>query len=513
MTHKREIPGQITGDQGLRNLDTKQETTEHSIVASDDFVKQNVDAPTTNLRQQSSQSVHISDETEAFLSLFGGKEHLFRVFPDKDEDKTKEKAPKLTKTFKKQTFSSVQAELMAYNSKGSGIFFTVNEATGPADADVISISAVFLDLDGSPLDNIEAATIRPHAIIQTSDGRWHVYWLVYGISVNEFKAYQQEIARIYGGDSTISNPGRVMRLPGFNHMKHEPPFLSTIVEINPDLPYSPAEIIAGLGLNKDKMFSSDNQKTTPKAGSLTDGERNETVKNYCFAIRKSEGLSGEALFERTMAYNNDKCAKPLPASEIRKMCKHTEKTPPSLLIQALQSGNVEDARQLVEEEEAQPKPSKRTKFQKADLTFSSTNWTLFLDQDRDLWVEVGKEKIQATSERLLSLFSAKVKAIWNDGLPRDTAEQVFRAYRGPLEERNEIRELFYRSAQKGAKILIDSGRTDWSCYEISADVKAGEKLYRCGGAIVYHLGPKEEVLLDPSSCFNRICVSVLSILV
>jgi len=46
-----------------------------------------------------------------------------------------------------------------------------------------------------------------------------------------------------------------------------------------------------------------------------------------------------------------------------------------------------------------------------------------------------------------------------------------------------------------------------------SDVKAGEKLYRCGGAIVYHLGPKEEVLLDPSSCFNRICVSVLSILV
>jgi hypothetical protein len=161
----------------------------------------------------------------------------FRTFDD-----TKTGAVKPT-CYSADQFDKLPAE----NQKGAGVFVIVNETTGDSDKDVISIRAVFVDLDGAPLEPVTECGLRPHIIVETSPDRFHAYWFVDGCPLDQFKAIQQATAGRFNGDKSIVNLSRVMRLPGFIHQKNEP-FLTRIISTSDHPAYTVQQIIDGLQL-------------------------------------------------------------------------------------------------------------------------------------------------------------------------------------------------------------------------------------------------------------------------
>jgi hypothetical protein len=140
----------------------------------------------------------------------------FRTF---DDDKARSR-PNLTRNLS-GAIETLSSELAAMNGAGAGIFFVVNEG-GHRDDEITRICAVFVDTDGAELDPIMRCELEPHLVVETSPGRWHVYWLVDGLNADEFRALQAALAARFDTDPSVTNPSRVMRLPGFNHRKGRP---------------------------------------------------------------------------------------------------------------------------------------------------------------------------------------------------------------------------------------------------------------------------------------------------
>jgi len=134
-----------------------------------------------------------------------------------------------------------------------GVFCAVNglDATAKRRSnDVVRrVVALVLDLDGRPLP-LEGFPIKPTAIVESSPGHWHVYWAVSDLPLHEFMPAQKHLAKLYGGDESVSDLARVMRLPGYWHGKTEEAFLSRLVELNEDARYTRADLLHFPGLRE-----------------------------------------------------------------------------------------------------------------------------------------------------------------------------------------------------------------------------------------------------------------------
>ena len=70
--------------------------------------------------------------------------------------------------------------------------------------------------------NARPLALAPSISVQSKSGL-HCYWLLQpGEPVSLFAAAQRQLAAYYGADPLVSDPSRVMRVPGFLHQKAEP---------------------------------------------------------------------------------------------------------------------------------------------------------------------------------------------------------------------------------------------------------------------------------------------------
>jgi len=163
----------------------------------------------------------------AFLEALEGDRFTFQTFDD-----SKAKNQKLARIIH-GTIEECYDELAKLNKSGAGVFVTVNETDlrGRTAANVISIRALFVDLDGAPLEPVlEDKTRPPHIVVESSPGRWHAYWLVNQFPLASFTGAQKALAKKFNSDPKVCDLPRVMRLPGFLHKKSDP-FLTAIVDI------------------------------------------------------------------------------------------------------------------------------------------------------------------------------------------------------------------------------------------------------------------------------------------
>ena len=137
------------------------------------------------------------------------------------------------------TFEQHVNELGELNAAGAGIFVMVNEGDGVTrpsaktcrtNANVVRVRSLFVDLDGAPLEPTLSVEMRPNLVIETSPGRWHTYWLGVPCPLEDFGAAQRALADKFGGDRSVCDLARVMRLPGYFHLKKEP-FQTRIVDL------------------------------------------------------------------------------------------------------------------------------------------------------------------------------------------------------------------------------------------------------------------------------------------
>ncbi|MGR3610142.1 MAG: phage/plasmid primase, P4 family [Sulfitobacter sp.] len=198
----------------------------------------------------------------------------FQTFDDDSNRKDKS----LVRVFN-GTLDQHAASLCQLQSKGAGVFVTINETdlAGRNATNVQRVRALFLDLDGAPIEPVRAWD-EPHIICETSPGKWHAYWLVNECPLDAFKPAQKDLIACFGGDKCIHDLPRVMRLPGFYHQKGEP-FMVQMVETDAfPVPYAYAEFRKMLDAIKPALKLS--EQATPLAASydmLTDSAATQTA--------------------------------------------------------------------------------------------------------------------------------------------------------------------------------------------------------------------------------------------
>lgn len=186
-------------------------------------------------------------ETSRFLEIIAPNGDVtFQTF---DDDK-KRKDPRLCRILHGATDENFVA-LTQLNNSGAGVFFMVNQGDGKGrkTENVQAVRAMFVDLDENGeegLAKILKFPRQPRAIVESSPGKFHAYWLINGkLSRQYFPPMQRCWAEKFGGDPAVGDLPRVMRLPGFYHRKGEP-FMSRIIEDNADAAPLPVSVLIEL---------------------------------------------------------------------------------------------------------------------------------------------------------------------------------------------------------------------------------------------------------------------------
>jgi hypothetical protein len=132
------------------------------------------------------------------------------------------------------TLDKCGATLSQLNQSGSAVWVQINAGSGRKDTDVNRIRAYFVDLDHVPGDALFASPVPADIIVESSPGKFHGYWLTSGAPLDSYVIRLHALADKFGGDHNVCNLGRVMRLPGFYHLKNSP-FMARIVKIREGL--------------------------------------------------------------------------------------------------------------------------------------------------------------------------------------------------------------------------------------------------------------------------------------
>jgi P4 family phage/plasmid primase-like protien len=180
-------------------------------------------------------------QAPTFLELLDpdAERFTFQTFDD---------SPAKTKSLSKVYHGNIDdmaGPLAKLQSAGAGVFVTVNatDLQGRKRTNVVRVRAVFVDLDGSPLQPVLACRLEPHIVIESSPDRYHAYWIVDGLPLDQFTPVQKAIIARFGGDKAVHDLPRVMRLPGFWHQKGEP-FQTRVHGISDRMPYTAEQILA-----------------------------------------------------------------------------------------------------------------------------------------------------------------------------------------------------------------------------------------------------------------------------
>lgn len=165
--------------------------------------------------------------TEHFLELFGKEKHYFQWFKDcKESDHDVRPGNRFV------SYIDFEQNLNQINALGGGVYFTVNASNGQSRTaeNIESVRALFVDLDGAPLEPVLNCEPSPSVIVQTRPGRYHAYWLVADCPLEKFSGLQKLLAQKFGGDTSVHDLPRVMRIPGFYNLKNpKKPFMVQVV--------------------------------------------------------------------------------------------------------------------------------------------------------------------------------------------------------------------------------------------------------------------------------------------
>ncbi|MFM7007945.1 MAG: DNA-primase RepB domain-containing protein, partial [Betaproteobacteria bacterium] len=149
-------------------------------------------------------------------------------FTDVPKGTPKPKPDLLARRYANLTLNDVEAllpRLQEFNERGAGIFVARNQCSGHRNAkSVTRVRGVHADMDDVTDAQLVAVTARlaPSIVVQSSPGRQQLYWqTAVGavLDIVETKAINQCLAEL-GADSAAVDPSRLLRLPGFKHMKY-----------------------------------------------------------------------------------------------------------------------------------------------------------------------------------------------------------------------------------------------------------------------------------------------------
>jgi uncharacterized protein (DUF927 family) len=208
------------------------------------------------------------EETRRFLSALDpdpNAKFSFQTFDDlkADTGSPMQKRNHLSKIFQSHFSDEIAAKLSELNSRGAGVFVMVNkgDGCGRKAENVNGLRALFVDSDNGELPSLPSP---PSIEVQTPRGP-HIYWaLKANEEVSGFTTAQKALIQSLGTDKLIHDPCRVMRLPGFFHVKNpDKPYLVKVRKIQ-DVQYSIADVVAALPKQASKKSRSQTKNTASK---------------------------------------------------------------------------------------------------------------------------------------------------------------------------------------------------------------------------------------------------------
>lgn len=268
------------------------------------------------------------DEATQFLELLAPGEIItFQMFGEG----TAKGNPKMNKILH-GTLAEHRAALTRYNQRGAGVFTMVNagDGKGRRASNVQRIRAYFVDFDNVYPPDPTTVPLPPHVIIESSPGRWHWYWKVTDAPLEVFNTVQSALAERLGGDTSVCDLPRVMRLPGFCHHKSEP-FLTRIHSLECERTISHAEFIQAFNIDpktQEGPLPPDPgvvpklakrrpaKRTLPET--IPEGERNTTLLSLAAGLVR-DGFASDNVNRRLQKINAERCHPPLDAVEVDKI--------------------------------------------------------------------------------------------------------------------------------------------------------------------------------------------------
>lgn len=181
------------------------------------------------------------EEAERFLTALDetAEAFTFQSFDDDKARKDRHMAVILSGPFERH-----RDNLARFNSHGAGIFVTVNETDGRGRKleNIQRIRAIWHEDDHGQARDFP---LQPHITVESSPGKYHRYWLVDGLSLEQFRGVMNTLVRAHGSDPNAKDPARVLRLPGFLHLKDAAhPWRVRLADVSGELPYSAEQIVA-----------------------------------------------------------------------------------------------------------------------------------------------------------------------------------------------------------------------------------------------------------------------------
>lgn len=151
-------------------------------------------------------------------------------YSDVSKGTEKPRPDPLMDRFAELTLEQVAAlipRLKGLNDQGAGIFTTVNRCTGQRSKNnVTKLRAVHADVDAATDQQRKMLleSLPPSIIVTSSEPtKLHLYWQLDDAAAQEKDAVSKLnrlLAYEYGADKGATDIARVLRLPGFKHMKY-----------------------------------------------------------------------------------------------------------------------------------------------------------------------------------------------------------------------------------------------------------------------------------------------------
>ncbi|MGZ8217876.1 AAA family ATPase [Methylomagnum sp.] len=212
------------------------------------------------------------------------------------------------------TLEQHAAKLTELQAHGAGVFVMVQEGDGHGrtNANVTRIRAVFIEDDGDSAGR--EYPLEPHLIVESSPGKRHVYFLVDGLTVPEFRGVQERLIADWGSDKNAKDPARVLRVPGFWHLKNRAqPHQVRILHESGLPPHSRDRLLAAFPpLEKPQATRPPRQH----GGDIVEGGRNAYLTTLAGAMRRRDA-SEVAILTGLLAENTARCNPPLPDAEVK----------------------------------------------------------------------------------------------------------------------------------------------------------------------------------------------------
>jgi hypothetical protein len=271
------------------------------------------------------------EEARKFLRRLDPDGDVF-VFQAFDDSQTRRNRA-LARTFH-GTLDQLWSTFESLSRQGAGIFACVNKINQigkRTTENVIAVRAYFADFDKldreAIVSNLKLFRLRPHVIVKSSPGKWHVYWFIDGAPLEEFTPTQERLSAVLGSDPSVKDFPRVMRLPGFPHQKDGcAPFKVRITRTY-DLPnYANADFLAALALAERQSLANKQLSIAEKLAELRsppdmtqgfpDGHRTrELTKRAGWCLGPKGMTEGEAI-QVCLDWNSHNTP-PLPDEKVR----------------------------------------------------------------------------------------------------------------------------------------------------------------------------------------------------